>query len=151
MEKRCFLFGHRVITEPIEDSLEKAIDRSIVEFQITKFMVGNYGEFDKLCARKLQKAKEKYPHIHIYSALAYYPEKNKWKSPEKFDGFYFPDGQERVPPKAAIPKLNSYLVDTSDLIICYVSYISNGAYSVLRYAQKKSKRKPFIINLGDIE
>lgn len=38
-------------------------------------MVGNYGEFDKLCVRKLQKAKEKYPHIHIYSALAYYPQK----------------------------------------------------------------------------
>lgn len=104
------------------------------------------------CVLENYKKQKKSIHISIYILLwRIIQKKTNGNYRKSLTDFIFLMDKKEFPPKAAIPKLNSYLVDTSDLIICYVSYISNGAYSVLRYAQKKSKRKPFIINLGDIK
>lgn len=83
--------------------------------------------------------KKKYANISLYLCLAYYPKK-KLELPAYFDGSYFPEGQEMVPYRVAIPRLNRYMIAHSDFVIAYVKNITGGAYVSLEYAEKLQKQ-----------
>ena len=72
--------------------------------------------------------------------VPYHPALRRVKLPEGFDSVYFPAGQEEVPCRAAIPRLNQTLVDESDFLIAYVRYISGGSYKLMEYARKRENR-----------
>ena len=137
--KSCFFIGHRDAPD-LADKLDEAIERHIVEFGVRAFVVGNYGNFDRMSQRALTRAKKRRPDIFIRVAIPYHPALVRVELPEGFDGFYFPEGQESVPRQAAIPRLNRTLVNESDFLIAYVRFISGGAYEVLEYARKREKR-----------
>ena len=117
-----------------------AIERHIVDFGVDSFVVGNYGRFDRMSQSALVRAKNRRPDISIRMAIAYHPALVRVELPEGFDGSYFPAGQESVPRRAAIPRLNRTLVDESEFLIAYVRFISGGSYNVMEYARKREKR-----------
>ena len=65
---------------------------------------------------------------------------------EYYDGIIIPDVVSGAHPKAAITLRNRYMIDASDMVICFVEN-QGGAYSAIKYAKEKEKK---IINLFDL-
>lgn len=57
----CFFIGHREAGEGLLPTLTAAVERHITEYGVTSFMVGRYGNFDKLAARAVIDAKKRHP------------------------------------------------------------------------------------------
>lgn len=55
--KSCFFIGHREASEEIFPELAEAVERHIVDYGVTEFIVGNYGGFDRMAARAVISAK----------------------------------------------------------------------------------------------
>ena len=138
--KSCFFIGHRDAPDSLTDKLDEAIERHIVGFGVRSFAVGNYGNFDRMTQLALIRAKKRHPDIFIRMAIPYHPALVRVELPEGFDSVYFPAGQENVPRRAAIPRLNRTLVNESDFLIAYVLFISGGSYNVTEYAGRREKR-----------
>ena len=150
MEKICFFIGHHDPPEILRPALEQAVERHITEYGVTCFLVGNYGRFDRMARSAVLSAKTRHPGVTLYLALAYLPEPGKPPDSEGCDGVYFPEGQETIPRRVAIPHLNQRTVDEADYIIAYVAHISGGAYKTLDYAKCRARRGLLhITNLAD--
>ena len=122
------------------DKLDAVIEEHIVRFGVGAFVVGNYGNFDRMAQRALARAKKRRPDILVRMAIPYHPALVRVEAPEGFDGIYFQEGQESVPRRAAISRLNRTLVNESDFLIAYVLFVSGGSYDVMRYAERREKR-----------
>ena len=138
--KLCFFIGHRDAPDFLSGKLDEAIERHIVDFGVNSFAVGNYGHFDRMAQGALARAKKRHAEISVRLAIPYHPSLVRVDLPKGFDGSYFPEGQEKVPPKVAIPRLNKTLVNEASFLIAYVRYISNGSYNMMEYARKREKR-----------
>lgn len=138
--KTCFLIGHRDAPEEIRPALEEAIERHITECGVTCFLVGNYGHFDRMAQSALVWAKELHPDVLLYMAIPYHPAIHPAAVPKGFDSICFPEGQETVPRRAAIPRLNQTMVRQADYLIAYARYISEGTHKVMEYAQKRAQK-----------
>ena len=103
-KKRCFLIGHHDAPESIYPALQREIERHITELGVTEFIVGHYGNFDRMAARALVEAKQAHPEISLWLLLPYHPAEQKVEVPEGFDGSFYPEGMESVPRRVAIVK-----------------------------------------------
>ena len=56
------------------------------------------------------------------------------------------DGEVSKHFKAAIQVRNREIIDRSDMVICYITHKSGGAYQSVQYAEKLEKR---IINIAE--
>lgn len=140
----CYFTGHRRVMgdkEGLYAVLEAEIERHITAYGVAAFYVGNYSQFDLMVQRALVGAKKSHPEIITQVALAYHPALRPVECPEGLDSTYFPEGQENVPPRYAIVKLNRNMVRSSDYLIAYVRTITDGSYNLLRYAEGREKRK----------
>ena len=138
--KLCFFIGHRDAPDSLSGKLDEMIERHIADFGVNSFAVGNYGHFDRMAQSALARVKKRHAEISVRLAIPYHPSLVRMELPEGFDSSYFPEGQEKVPPRAAIPHLNRTLVRESGFLIAYVRYISNGTYNMMEYARKREKR-----------
>ncbi len=110
------------------------------------FYVGNQGNFDAMAQSVLKKLQRQYTQIQYAVVLAYLPEKK--------DGYYdyrdtiYPEGMEKVPRKFAISKRNRWMVEHSEICVCYVSRSWGGAYNSVKFAEGKGLK---IINIGRLQ
>ena len=146
-KKNCFFIGHREASEKLYPALYTAIEEHITKHNVTEFIVGKYGNFDKLAAKAVIKAKQQYPEITLSLLIPYHPAKRPIQKPSGFDEIYFPEGMEKVPPKAAIIRANRYIVDRVDFLIAYVWHPASNAQDLVEYAQKSIRRSPLQITL----
>ena len=142
------LFGHREIIDlyRLEERLIKVVKELIQTKPYVVFLVGRNGEFDEYAAsiikrtsRKVKKENNEITLVLPYtvSDIEYYEiYYNNVVIPERLCGAHH---------KAAITLRNRWMVEQSDLLICYVERENGGAYSALKYAQKLGKQ---IVNLG---
>ena len=148
---KCFFIGHRNTPEEIRPLLLKSIDRHIAEYGVTEFYVGQYGAFDSMAADALCETKKSYPHIKNYLLLAYHPAIRAVKKPEGFDDTILLDGQETVPPRVAVTRLNRKMIREADYLIAYVRYITNGSYKLLEVAKASAVKGQIVItNLAEL-
>lgn len=65
MEHRssCFFIGHRETPDRVYPTLLETIERHIAEYGVSEFVVGQYGNFDRLVIRALSQAKRAHPDI----------------------------------------------------------------------------------------
>ena len=117
--RSCFFIGHRTILEDLGDRLRGSIERHIMEYGVRLFVVGHYGDFDRLVTRTLVEAKKRHPEIQVLVLLPYHPGRGNYQPPEGVDGTFYPPGQETRPKIAAIPAANEYMIRHSDYLICY--------------------------------
>ena len=61
--------------------LEEAIEKLIVEQNISSFLFGNQGHFDGMALKAARKMKSKYPHISYNVVLAYIPAEKTYCRP----------------------------------------------------------------------
>ena len=59
----CFFIGHRETPDRVYPTLLETIERHITEYGVSEFVVGRYGNFDRLVIWALSQAKRAHPHI----------------------------------------------------------------------------------------
>lgn len=138
--KSCFFIGHREASQDIVPAIEEAIEKHIVEYGVTEFIVGNYGSFDHLAANAVIRTKQRHPQITLSLLLPYHPAERPIEKPEGFDNTYYPDGMEKVPRKLAIARANRYVVDHVDYLIAYAWHPASNARELVEYAQRREER-----------
>ena len=139
----CTFFGHRDVTNDIEQSLLAVLTDLIINKNVDLFYVGNHGGFDSLVKRSLKKLKSTYPHIKYYVALAYLPT-SKSDSDIDWSETLYPEGLESVPKRFAIVKRNIWMIDNSDYVVTYVCNKFGCAPKFKELAEKKKKN---VINI----
>lgn len=142
-ERACCFFGHRVVTEDINDRLKKEIEKLITNENVTTFYVGHQGAFDGMVLSVLKSMKDKHPQIKYSVVLAYLPTSADTLLDEK--NTLYPEGIESVPKRFAISWRNDWLINNSDYVICYITHITGGAAKYVAKAKNKGKR---VINIS---
>ena len=137
MGHTCFFIGHRETSDSIFPALVQAVERHVTEYGVTEFIVGHYGNFDRLAARAVLKAKERHPQVTLFLLLPYHPADRPIPAPEGFDGTFYPPGMERVPKRAAIVRANRYMADHCDFLIAYAWHPAINARELVDYAQAR--------------
>lgn len=138
--KSCFFIGHRDASDEIFHTLEKTVERHIVEYGVTEFIVGNYGGFDRLAAKVVIAAKERHPDITLAMLIPYHPAERPIAPPVGFDNTFYPPGMEKIPRRLAIVRANRYMVDHADYLIAYVWHPASNARNLLEYALKRKEK-----------
>lgn len=136
--KSAFLIGNKNTPNTIKEQLVNIVEKHIVEYGVTTFTVGDYGNFDRIAQGVLREVKERHPNISLY-LLAPYALNQKVVTPKGFDGTFYPNGLEKVPFRFAIAQANKYMVEQSDYLISYCHYIGNTR-KIIEYAQRREKR-----------
>lgn len=139
----CSFFGHRDTPDSIRPILRGEIVRQFELYGVERFYVGNQGRFDAMVKSVLRELSEEYPNLKYDVVLAYLPHGKQMDSAE--DTVY-PEGLERVPRRYAIAARNKWMVERSDVVICYIDRTFGGAAQFAEMAEKKGKK---IINLAD--
>ena len=139
--KTCFFLGHRDAPESIRPALERAVERHVVQFGVTDFVVGRYGKFDAMSAHAVADAKMRHPPLPLTLLLPYYvAEPKKIAHAELFDDTFYPPGMERVPRRLAILRANRYMVMHSDYLISY-GHTPGTTKDLVDYAIRREKRE----------
>ena len=143
--KTCFFIGHRDAPESIYDRLLSAVERHISEYGVTDFVVGRYGNFDRLAVRAVIEAKQHYSEVSLTLLMPYYRTDAEPLS-DGFDGSLFPDGLETVPKRAAILRANQYMIHHCDYLIAYdAGHIGNTQKLV---AEAERREGLHIVNIA---
>ena len=69
----CFFLGSHLARDELAPLLDEAIERHITAYGVSGFVVGHYGNFDRLAAAALRRAKERHPDIDLRLLLPYHP------------------------------------------------------------------------------
>lgn len=151
MPKVCCFIGHSKIWDDISQVLTAAVERHITEYGVTDFLVGNYGQFDRMAAATVKRAKERHPGIRLYLMLPYHPEQGRpLPDLEGYDNAVYPMEMEGVPLKLAIPRLNRIMVEDANYVIAYVMHSWGGAGTTLEHVQARERKGLIHIeNLAD--
>ncbi len=147
-------FGHRQIenASAIEKPLDEIIRPLLLEKEYVEFLVGRDGEFDQLAASTVKRLQRAVGSNN--SALVWvlpYPTA-EYRDYEADPASYY-DEIEVCPEsaaahfKSAFQIRNRWMVDRSNLVICYVDHPNGGAYQTLQYAKRHGKS---IINVAKL-
>ena len=145
--KSCFFIGHRKASQEIVPALEEAIEKHIVDYGVTEFIVGNYGGFDHLAASAVIRVKQRYPQITLTLLLPYHPAERPVEKPDGFNNTYYPEGMENVPRRFAIVRANRYVLDHVDYLIAYAWHPASNARELVEYAQRREKQGKIVVTL----
>lgn len=148
----CFFIGHRDAPSSVQIRLNAVVEKLVCRFDVSEFIVGYHGEFDRMATTAVQEAKKKHPELYAYRLLPYHPTECQLPIPEFFDDLYYPDGLETVPRRFSIKRANRAVLDESHYLVAYVSRDGGNAAELLRYARRLEKKGFLkIINLADPE
>ena len=142
VDNTCCFFGHREVFDSVGLNVYEKICDLIENQNITTFIVGDYGDFDRVTAAMVRKAKKKHNNIKLILIRPYFSKElntNKDYYAMLYDDIIIPDESANVHFKNAIRKRNEWMIDNSQYIIFYVRRNYDGAYTALRYAQLKEK------------
>ena len=107
---------------------------------MTDFFVGHYGGFDRMAAQAVKEAKESHSEVCLWLVLPYHPAIRPIKTPEGFDGTYYPWEDECIPERLAIVRANRRMVDVCGYLIAYAVYSGGNAGRVLEYANRREAK-----------
>jgi hypothetical protein len=137
----CFFIGHREASDSLLPQLSNAVERHIIELDVTDFAVGSYGWFDSMVARTVKAAKKRHPEVTLTLLLHYHPHDCPIPTSNGFDGTFYPPWMETVPKRAAIVRANRYMVEHSDYLIAYAWHPASNARDLTEYVHI-SDREP---------
>ena len=132
-------------------ALEKAVEKHIVEYGVTEFVVGNYGGFDRMAAKVVIAAKKQHPEIVLSMLIPYHPGEKPIALPKGFDNTFYPPGMENVPRKLAIVRANRYMVDHVDYLIAYAWHPASNARDLVEHARRREAKRLIAVDLLSLE
>ena len=137
------LFGHRKMDHLhwLDNQLAQIIKNLIQTKPYVNFLIGRNGSFDEYAASAIKHVQKEVgkENSEITLVLPYavadliYYEKY-------YDNVMIPETLFGVHPKAAITLKNQWIIEQSDLVIVYVEHNSGGAYTAMKYAEKRNKK-----------
>ncbi len=142
MGRACCFFGHRDIFDSVDDFLYNKICELIEKENVTEFLVGDHGDFDKASSSAVRKAKLIHGNIKLTLVRPYFSDElnnNKDFYKTLYDDVVIPAEAAQSHFKAAITNRNKWMIDQSDFCIFYVLRENGGAYTALKYAKEKGK------------
>lgn len=146
----CFAGHNQIYDNHVEERLYKECERLITEHEIIEFLVGNYGNFDRIAMNTVCKLRQDYPSIKLNLVIPYLT-KTIANSAKYYSDHYneviISDISANTPIRLKIIKCNEFMINSSDFIICYVTHSWGGAARTLAYAHQKGHIE--IINLKD--
>ena len=145
------LFGHRKLYDlyRIDKYLVPILKKLIQQKPYVSFLIGRNGEFDEYAASVIKQIQKEFGKDnnditlvlpYTVSDLEYYI--------KYYDNIIISDGIEGMHPKSAITMKNRWMIDQSDLVIVNVEHNQGGAFTAMKYAEKRNRK---IINLYDTE
>ena len=149
--KSCFFIGHREATSALLPTLKEIIEKHISSLGVTEFIVGRYGDFDRLAASAVISLKQQYPNITLALLIPYHPAERPFKAPPGFDSTFYPPGMENVPRKLAIVRANRYMVDHVDFLIAYAWHPASNARDLLTYARKREIKGKIVTTVLEMQ
>ena len=132
----CCFFGHRDTPSHIANKLRILLPQLVTEKQVTHFLVGNEGAFDRMVATVLSELQKEYPNLKCYVVLAYLPQKETALLPLET---IYPEGLESVPKRFAIDHRNKWMLKQSDITVGYVRFSTGGAQRYFEMAKRQGK------------
>lgn len=138
--KSCFVIGHREASDAIYPALLAAVRQHIVDFHVSEFVVGHYGQFDRLAARAVIEIKREFPEVLLLMLIPYHPAEAPIEPPEEFDGTFYPPGMESVPRQFSIARANRYMLSHSNFLIAYVRHSASNAANLVADAVSRERR-----------
>lgn len=144
--KTCFFIGHRDAPENIYDRLLTAVECHISEYGVMDFVVGRYGNFDRLATHAVMEAKQHHSDVSLTLLMPYY-RTDAEPLPAGFDGSLFPDGLEIVPKRAAIMRANQYMILHCDYLITYNKNRVGNTRKLVAEARKNGLL--YIVNIAE--
>lgn len=146
-------FGHREVDNfsEMERRLENLIRELLMQKEYVEFLVGRNGEFDQLAASAVLRLKRlvRSDNSSLVLVLPYMTAEfanNQGSFADYYDEIEISETAESKHFKAAIQARNREIVDRSDLVICYITHKSGGAYLTVQYAEKHEKK---IVNIAE--
>ena len=140
-EKICCFCGHRDCDSSLREKIKEAITDLIENQGTTTFYSGGMGNFDMLCGSVVRELKQKYKNIRLCLIAPYMAKKlntDKEYYAEMYDEIIIPDLGD-VHYKRAITERNKWMVNCSDVVLCYVIRNNGGAYRMREYGVRMKK------------
>ena len=144
---RVAFFGHRRIDRlrEIEEKLVPILNELILTREYVEFYIGRNGEFDEFVASLIKRVQKQLDRGNSVMILTLpYTVKDIEYYADYYDEIVIPDAIGKAHPKAAITLRNRWMVETCDLVICYIEREEGGAYEAVRYAKKNNKEVIFL-------
>lgn len=139
--KRCCFAGHRLecyninIEKTLYDAIEKVILGGTYEFYNSLLV-----DFNNRCWQIILQLKKKYPYIKQYK-INY----NISNSKVLNNNDEILSNVEHLFFKTRFTKMNEWIVDECDVIICHiVNNFNSGAFKMVQYAIRNSKKVIYI-------
>lgn len=143
--KTCFFIGHRDAPQELLPQIESAVERMVISEGVTHFLVGHYGNFDRMAAEAVIRTKKRHRSVMLHMLLPYRTASRMEHLPEGFNGVFCPF--DTAPAEtAAIPVANKYAISHCDHLIAWSCHEGN-ARGFVEYAL--SWGKIAVINLAD--
>lgn len=146
-------FGHREVENfsEMERRLENLIRELMRQKEYVEFLVGRNGEFDQLAASTVLRLKRlvRSDNSSLVLVLPYMTAEfanNQGSFADYYDEIEISEAASGKHFKSAIQARNREIVDRSDLVICYITHKSGGAYLTVQYAEKHEKK---IFNIAE--
>ena len=137
----CFLMGNRNAPENLEKTVLSVMESHIRDYGVDTFIVGHYGNFDRLSYLAGKRLKESFPFIKVYRLTPYPFNKSlKQRDDEKGDGWYFPATMKPIPSAYAIVQANRCVINEVTHLILYIGDSVSNTRNMLEYAKKRVER-----------
>ncbi len=155
-DKICSFSGHRQIYKIHATSLPRLLSDTVdtlINSGVTRFQSGGAMGFDLLAAKTVLKKREENPDIRLHMLLPCRDQTARW--PEKLRREYagILDVADEVTylsesyDKLCMQKRNRALVDSADILLCYLMRSFGGTMHTVNYAYDKNLQ---IINLATL-
>lgn len=131
-------FGHKDAPTSLGERLYEILLDLICKKGAKNFLVGTHGNFDHLALSILTRLKKQYPYIRCTVVLAYMPQGKREVYNEMET--VLPAEVTSAPPRFAIDRRNSYMLEKSDVVITYVMRSYGGAAKFKKMALSCGKR-----------
>ena len=148
--KTCFFIGHRNAPIALQEELNRSVEKMVLEYGITDFVVGSHGNFDHMAIAAIQKMKLLHPERKAYLLIANHPFDRVPFLPEHFDSTFYPYSLETSPKRFAIKKANQLMLMQSDCLIAYVNRSGGNSAEILKKARRLELEGQLrVFNLGN--
>jgi len=152
--KTCCFTGHRIIPEREYKTISKYLESKIIQLihqDVRYFGAGGALGFDTLAALSVLKLKGEYPWIKLILVLPHKEQAKGWSEGDiKIYSQILQEADKAVYTSeqyqnGCMHKRNRYLVDHSDICLCYLTKTSGGTAYTVHYAKQKGLQ---IINIA---
>lgn len=104
----------------------ECVERHIVSYGVSEFIVGHYGAFDSMAATAVHERKSKHTNIKLTLLLPYHPSNRKDDGiGSLFGGTLYPFDKP-VLLRYAIVKANEYVINRVDYLVCYETHVGKS-------------------------